>query len=95
MISTKFLAISLITSTLCATGFAAFGAPDSGRTAATSAPAAPLAKAKAPDSALAVKADTPEVQPFWVKRVSRKVCPIGTTAYVASDGGVQCWAGPD
>jgi hypothetical protein len=31
----------------------------------------------------------------WVTRVSYKACPIGTTPYVADDGGVRCWAGPN
>ena len=31
----------------------------------------------------------------WVTRASLHQCPSGTTAYVADDGGVRCWAGPD
>lgn len=30
----------------------------------------------------------------WVPRLDYKHCPNGTTSFVASDGGVKCWAGP-
>ena len=30
----------------------------------------------------------------WVPRIDYKHCPNGTTSFVASDGGVKCWAGP-
>ena len=42
-----------------------------------------------------VNTGTPAGKGRWVTRVDYSHCPGGTTAYVADDGGVKCWAGPD
>ena len=43
----------------------------------------------------AVSNGTPVGKGRWVARIDYSHCPGGTTAYVAGDGGVKCWAGPD
>ena len=51
--------------------------------------------AKRIDSDTAVNNGTPVSKSRWVARIDYTHCPGGTTAYVAGDGGVKCWAGPD
>ena len=42
-----------------------------------------------------VNIGTPVGKGRWVSRIDYSHCPGGTAAYVADDGGVRCWAGPD
>ncbi len=51
--------------------------------------------AKRVASETTVNTGTPTGKGRWVSRVDYGHCPGGTTAYVANDGGVKCWAGPD
>ena len=74
---------------------AAPAAPTSGTEVRTDKPRAKQGVTGSPKRmAAATGTPPPADMRGWVPRIDYKHCPNGTTTFVASDGGVKCWAGP-
>ncbi len=75
---------------------AAPAAPTSGTEVRTDTPRAKQGATGSPKRTTAAGTGTPPPAEMrgWVPRIDYKHCPNGTTSFVASDGGVKCWAGP-